>query len=83
MNSRIASSRAAYLMLTVEAYCLQVPAVAVTIVQATGNTVKCPAGDFVLGGDYRYPVESSQPDATRSGWRIQSSDTVLGLPVVV
>jgi hypothetical protein len=64
-----------FLTLTVDAYCLQSPAAAITIVDATGDAVKCPAGDFVLGGGYRGGVESSLPDATRTGWRIQGGQS--------
>jgi hypothetical protein len=64
-----------FLILTVDAYCLQSPAAAITIVDATGDVVNCPAGDFVLGGGYRGGAESSLPDATRTGWRIQGSQS--------
>jgi hypothetical protein len=61
--------------LTVDAYCLQAPTTAITIVTATGGVVNCPDGDFVLGGGYRNSAESSTPDATRTGWRIQSGQS--------
>jgi hypothetical protein len=70
-----ASSLPSSLILTVDAYCLQAPATAITIVNATGEVVNCPAGDFVLGGGYRNSVESSLPDATRTGWRIQGGQS--------
>ncbi len=65
-----------FLMLTVDAYCLQAPTPAIAIVYAIGNAVNCPAGDFVVGGGYRgeaYGAQSSLPDATRSGWHIMGS----------
>ncbi len=73
-----AVSGASHLLMTVDAYCLQAPATAITIVHAAGNVVDCPAGDFVLGGGYRgyrNGAVSSLPDAPRSGWRIQGSDS--------
>jgi hypothetical protein len=63
------------LTLTADAYCLQSPAAAITIVNATGEAIDCPAGDFVLGGGYRNSVGSSTPNATRTGWRIQGGQS--------
>jgi hypothetical protein len=70
-----ASSEPSSLTLTVDAYCLQAPAAAITIMHASGEAVDCPAGDFVLGGGYRNSVESSLPNAARTGWRIQGGQS--------
>ena len=70
-----ASSAPSYLQLTVDAYCLQAPTTAITIVHAAGNVVDCPAGDFVLGGGYRNGTDMSLPDAPRSGWRIDGGES--------
>jgi hypothetical protein len=70
-----ASSEPSSLTLTVDAYCLQAPAAAITIMHASGEAVDCPAGDFVLGGGYRNSVDSSLPNATRTGWRIQGGQS--------
>jgi hypothetical protein len=47
-----ASSEPSSLTLTVDAYCLQAPAAAITIMHASGAAVDCSTGDFVLGGGY-------------------------------
>jgi hypothetical protein len=73
--SASAASVPSSLTLTVDAYCLQSPAAAVTIVNASGEAADCPAGDFVLGGGYRNGAGSSLPDATRTGWRIQGGQS--------
>jgi hypothetical protein len=70
-----ASSTPDFLTLTVDAYCLQAPAAAITIVHASGEAVDCPAGDLVLGGGYRNSVESSLPNTARTGWRIQGGQS--------